>query len=214
MATLGSTPSPWLLLRRQLESLMVYAPVVLIALLALASYWLLRATPEAAAPAPARVVRHDPTDVMRQFAVRTFDEGGALRTEVFGEEARHYPDDGSMEIDSPRIRHTDERGVLVTATARRAWANATQTEFVLRGNAIVVRDAATLATGERLERLEFRGEFLHVWSDQHRVTSDQPVELWRGNSRVTANQLDYRDTERVAVLTGRVRATLMPRSKP
>jgi lipopolysaccharide export system protein LptC len=214
MATLAPAPSPWLLLRRRLESLMVYAPMVLMALLALASYWLLRATPEAAAPAPARVVRHDPTDVMRQFAVRTFDEGGGLRTEVFGEEARHYPDDGSMEIDSPRIRHTDERGVLVTATARRAWANGAQTEFTLRGNAIVVRDAATLTSGERLDRLEFRGESLHVWSDQHRVTSDQPVELWRGSSRVTANQLDYRETERLAVLTGRVRATLMPRSKP
>ena len=43
----------WRHARRRLEALMVYAPVVLMGLLALASYWLLRATPEVAgSPAP------------------------------------------------------------------------------------------------------------------------------------------------------------------
>lgn len=193
---------------------MVYAPVVLMGLLALASYWLLRATPELADPQAPRAARHDPSDVMRQFAVRTFGPGGGLRTEVFGEEARHYPDDGSMEIDRPRIRHTDDRGALVTANAQRAWSNAQHDEFVLRRDAVVVREAATLRSGERLERLEFRGEHLHVYTNERRLVAQEPVELWRGPNRVTALQLDYRDTERVALLTGRVRATLVARNKP
>jgi hypothetical protein len=50
---------------------------------------------------------------------------------------------------------------------------------------------------------------LRILVDGHRVLSDQPVELLRGADRITANQLDYSDRERVAILTGRVRAQLV-----
>jgi hypothetical protein len=43
--------------------------------------------------------------------------------------------------------------------------------------------------------------------------SEQPVVLIRGGNRITANQMDYTEQgrERVAVLTGRVRALLVGR---
>lgn len=191
----------------------VYVPVLLMGLLALASYWLLRATPETPAPVAKAAPTHIPTDVMRRFAVRTYGPGGALKSEVFGQEARLFPDDGSMEIDQSRIRRIDEQGVVTTALAQHAWTNAAHDEFVLQGDAVVVREAAALPTGEKLERLEFQGQHLHVYSVTRRVVSEQPVVLIRGANRITANQMVYTEQrhERVAVLTGRVRAVLVGR---
>lgn len=196
---------------RVLERLSVYVPLVLMALLALATYWLLKSTPEAPVPVAKQAPQHIPTDVMRRFSVRTYGAGGVLSTEVFGEEARLYPDDGSMEIDQSRIRSISPLGVVTTSTAQRVWANASKDEFVLKGNAVVVREAAVLPGGQRLERLEFQGQHLHVFSATRRVVAEQPVVLIRGDSRMTANQMDYAETDdsRVAVLTGRVRATLV-----
>lgn len=198
---------------RKLEQLTVYVPVVLMALLALASYWLLRSTPEVPVPVAKAPPQHVPTDVMRGFSVRTYGPGGVLKSEVFGREARLYPDDGSMEIDDSRIRNISPQGVVTTSVAQRVWVNSAHDEFVLTGNAVVVREAAALPSGEKLERLEFQGPHLHVHSTTRRVRSDQPVLLIRGDSRMTANQMTYTedDHNRVAVLTGRVRATLVGR---
>lgn len=195
------------------ERLSVYVPVLLMGLLALASYWLLRSTPDTPVPAAKAAPVHIPTDVMRRFAVRTYGPGGALKSEVFGQEARLYPDDGSMEIDRSRIRSINPQGVVITALSQHAWTNSAHDEFVLTGDAVVVRDAITLSTGEKLERLEFQGQHLHVYSVTRRVVSEQPVVLIRGSNRITANQMDYTEhgRERVAVLTGRVRALLVGR---
>jgi lipopolysaccharide export system protein LptC len=199
---------------RWVERLSIYLPVLLMALLAMGSYWLLRATPEAPVPAAARAVTHHPDDVMRHFSVRTYGPDGVLRAEVFGEEARHYPDDGSTEIDTARIlNHHTENGVLV-ATAQRVWTDAERSVYELTGNAVVVRDATTLASGRRLERLEFHGEHLRALVQDKRLVSDQPVRLLRGTHVVTADRLDYSDPERVAVLTGRVRAHFPPATRP
>lgn len=200
-------------LLRTVERMTVYVPVLLMGLLALASYWLLRSTPEAPAPVVKAAPQHIPTDIMRRFAVRTYGPGGALKSEVFGQEARLYPDDGSMEIDHSRIRSINLQGVVTTALAQRAWSNAAHDEFVLKGNAVVVREAAVLPGGERLDRLEFQGQHLHVFSAARRLVSEQPVVLIRGGNRITANQMDYTEQgrERVAVLTGRVRAQLAGR---
>jgi lipopolysaccharide export system protein LptC len=200
------TASPLRRLWMGVERLSIYLPVLLMALLAAGSYWLLRATPTLQAAPEARVEKHEPDSIMRRFSVRTYGPGGQLKSEVFGQEARHFADDGSMEIGQARIRSFSPEGVLTTASAHSVWTDATESEYILRGNAVVVRDEATLPSGKKLARLTFQGEFLRVKVDERRVLSDQPVELTRGVDRITANQLDYADREGVAQFTGRVRA--------
>jgi lipopolysaccharide export system protein LptC len=86
-------------------------------------------------------------------------------------------------------------------------SNADQTEFVLRGNAVVVREAA----GANRPRLTFQGEHLQVLTDTRRVLSDKPVLLLRGRDQIQANSLDFQDNTGVALLQGRVVATLQAR---
>ena len=63
--------------QRLWDQVSIYLPVLLMALLAAASYWLLRATPEALEPPPERPVTHEPDYFMQRFSVKVFDASGA-----------------------------------------------------------------------------------------------------------------------------------------
>lgn len=197
------------------DRLSIYLPIMLMGLLALASYWLLRATPPAPEPQPEQPVGSEPDYFMRRFSVKSFDATGQLKAEVVGDEARHHPDDDRVEIDNARIRNLADSGAVMLATAHRVTTNADNTVFVLEGNAVVVREGGKSEAGEPLPRLEFRGEFLRVELEPaERVTSDQPVELLRNGDRITAQTLDYRGDQQLADFRGRVRVQLMPRTSP
>lgn len=197
--------------RRIWDQVSIYLPVLLMALLAAASYWLLRLTPEAVEPAAQGPVTHEPDYFMRRFSVKVFDETGALKTEVYGAEARHHPDTDSTEIDQARIRSVNSNGLLTSATAQRVISNSAQTEFVLQGDAVVVREGGRGANGAAVPRMEFRGEVLQVFTDPQRLVSDRPVTLLRGNDQINADSLDYVGDDGVALLKGRVKARLAPR---
>ena len=190
------------------DRMAIYLPVLLMGLLALGTYWLARSTPSAAAAQEQRKVSHDPDYFMRRFSVKTFDATGRLKSEVFGIEARHYPDTDTLEIDKPRIRSFNQAGELTVATAQRAITNADGSEAQLIGDAVVTREGDTAAGGD--PRMEFRGEFLHVFSNTERVKSHKPVTLIRGTDQFTAETLDYDNLDRVMNLQGRVRGVLVP----
>jgi lipopolysaccharide export system protein LptC len=197
------------------DRLTIYLPVILMGLLALGSYWLLRATPKAPEPAPERPVSGEPDYFMRRFSVRSFDANGNLRAEVLGDEARHHPDDDRVEIDNARLRNLGENRAVTVATAQRVTTNSDNTRFVLEGNAVVVREGGLDAQGEALPRLEFRGEYLLVeLQPTERISSDQAVELIREGDRLSAQRMDYDGQGRVATFSGRVRVQLQPRTAP
>lgn len=199
---------------RLLDRLTIYLPVLLMGVLALASYWLLRATPDYVPPAPPGPPSGEPDYFMQRFSVKSFDAQGVLRAEVAGDEARHHPDDDRIEIDGARLRKLGEDGVVSTARANRVITNADNTRFLLQGDAVVVREGARDADGAPLPRLSFRGEELLVELDPDRVSSERPVELQRGGDRLSADRMDYDGVARVADFKGRVRAQLQPRTAP
>lgn len=192
------------------DRLSIYLPVMLMGLMALGSYWLVRSTPLAEPDATQQPVRKDPDYLMDRFSIKTFDEDGRLKSEVFGEQARHYPHTDVLEIDQVRIRSINSRGHLTTATARRALTNNDATEVQLMGNAQVVREATMDRAGVPLPRVSFSGEFLHAFLEEERIKSHKPVELMRGNDRITAESMDYSNFDQVMELRGRVRGTLQP----
>jgi lipopolysaccharide export system protein LptC len=207
-AALAARPGAWRRVRNAWDRLTIYLPVILMGVLALGTYWLARNTPAFLSGSEAqRPLAHEPDYFMRNFSVKTFDPSGRLKSEVFGTEARHYPDNDTLEIDQPRLRSHDERGSLTVATGQRAISNADGTEVQLFGNAVVTREPAP---GTDAPRMEFRGEFLHVFVDTERVKSHLPVTLIRGSDQFVADQLDYDNLDRVMELRGRVRGTLVP----
>ncbi len=188
----------------------MYLPILLMGVLALGAYWLVQNTPMPAAPVLPSASRSEPDYYMTAFSVRTFTTTGKLKSEVFGEAARHFPDTDMLEIDKVRIRAFDMQDRLTTSTANRALTNGDASEVQLFGNAVVVRDAMTSKTGQATPRMEFRGEYLHAFMDTDRVTSHLPVQIQRGPDQFTADGMDYDNTQRVMNMQGRVRGTLAP----
>ena len=110
-------------LRRGIDTASSYLPVLLMALLALGSWWLVKNTPllePGRAPVPPR---HEPDYTMARFMVQRFAPEGPLRTQIEGDELRHYPDTDTFEIDNPRIRGIAPDGRVTIASAKRWTMN-------------------------------------------------------------------------------------------
>lgn len=198
---------PWHL--RLLEAATAYLPVLLMALLALGTWWLVKNTPLPEAERPQAPPRHEPDYTMQQFMVQRFAQDGRLRVQVEGDELRHYPDTDTLEIANPRIRALAPDGRVTLASAQRALSNGDGSELQLFGSAQVVREAAA---GQ--EAIEFRSEFLHAFLNTERVRSHLPVVVKRGASELRAVGMEYDNLARVIELKGRVRATFAPRARP
>ena len=190
----------------------IYMPLLMMGALALGTYWMVRNTPIFSTPEAVKEVGHEVDYFMQNFTIKTFDESGKLKSEISGTEARHFSDTDILEIDHARIRSINVEGKLTTATANRAYSNADGSEVQLVGNAVVIRQPSRDAQGNATQKLEFHGEFLHAFLNEERVQSHKPVLLIRGADQFTGNVFSYNNLDQVALLTGRVRGVLMPKS--
>ena len=197
-------------LRRGWEDASVYLPVLLMGLLALGTWWLVRNAPQPLLVSAAVAPRHEADYFMTEFSVKNFDASGRLQSEVQGVRAQHYPDTDTLDIDQVNMRSITPEGRLTRASANRAVSNADGSEVQLFGNAVITREPQVLPGGKGLPKLEFRGEFLHVWSQTERVSSNQPVTLTRGSDRFTGDAMDYDNLDQVLELRGRVQGVIMP----
>ncbi len=192
--------APWPL--RLLDLVSAYLPLLMMALLASATWWLVRNAPSVDAPVAAAAPRHEADYVMTRFVVQRFDADGILRTQIEGERLRHFPDDDTLEVDDARIRAIGSDGRVTTATARRALANGDGSEFQLVGDAHVVRPG-----DGKTEPIEFRSEFLQAFRNVERVRSHLPVVVTQGQSVVRASGMEYDNLARVVDLKGHTSAT-------
>lgn len=209
-------PPVFLRLRHAWDRLAVYLPIVLMGVMAMATYWLVRNTPLASEVELEAAPRHVPDYFMRDFSVKVFDAQGKLKSEIVGTEGRHYPDTDTLEIDQIRIRAYNAEGRLTTAQATRGLINADGSEAQLFDKAVVVREAQQTAQGPALPRSELRSEFLHLFANTEKVRTHLPVELLRGQrDHFTAQRMSYDNLDRTLALSGRVRGTLAARqTKP
>ena len=193
--------------QRLLDAVSAYLPLLLMAALALGSWWLVKNTPlfdDERVPAPPR---HEPDYTMARFLVQRFAAGGTMRVQIEGDEMRHYPDTDTLEIDNPRIRAIGEDGRVTIASARQALSNRDGSEVQLSGGARVLREASAKDAA-----IEFRGEFLHYFQNTERLRSHLPVVVTREGTAIRADAMAYDNLTRVLDLKGRVHAVLPPRT--
>ena len=209
-------PSMLLRVRRVWDHMAVYLPIVLMGVMAMATYWLVRNTPLGSETELEAAPRHVPDYFMRDFSVKVFDAQGKLKSEIVGTEGRHYPDTDTLEIDQIRIRAYSAEGRLTTAQSARGLINADGSEAQLFDKAVIVREAIQTAQGITLPRSELRSEFLHLFANTEMVRTHLPVELMRGaRDRFTAERMTYDNLDRTLLLSGRVRGSLAARqTKP
>ena len=198
-----ATGLPWhWRLRAALSS---YLPLLLMAMLALATWWLVKNTPLPTPPREGVALRHEADYTLERFTLQRYAADGRLSVQIVGDLLRHYPDTDTLEIDAVNIRALGADGSVTLATARRALANGDATEVQLLGGAQISRPADA-----RGPSLEFKGEFLHAFLATERVRSHLPVQLRWGENELRAGGFEYDHLSRVAKLEGPMRSRLEP----
>lgn len=193
---------PWHL--RVRDALSAYLPLLLMALLALATWWLVKVTPLPPLPTQTSVVRHDPDYTMEHFVLERFDAGGRLEMRLEGDRMRHFPDTDRIEVDAVRVRGIAPDGRVTLARADRALSNGDGSEIQLFGNARV--DSVDAAG----RPLSMRGEFLHAFLARERVRSHLPVTVETADATLSAGGLDYDHGQRRLQLQPPVRVVVAP----
>jgi lipopolysaccharide export system protein LptC len=194
---------PWHVRLR--EGLSTYLPLMLMGVLALATWWLLKNSPRAPDVAQPRVLSNEPDYTMEQFAVERFDAAGRLKLRIEGARLRHFPASDRIEVEAAQIRAVAPDGRITLAHAQRALGNGDGSELQLLGGAEVSSvDARGLP-------LVMRSEFLHAFLVTERVKSHLPVWVQSGSNELRAAGLDYDHPARRLELQGPLRAVLPPR---
>ena len=194
------------------DALSTYLPLLLMALLASGTWWLVRHTPPIDAPSAAKPVRHVPDYTMRNFSLTRFAPDGRFALRVEGELLRHFPDTDRLEIDSVRIESISPDGRVTRASANRALANSDASEVQLLGDARIV--AQLSANASEADALQIDGEFLHAFVRFERLRSHLPVQVRRAGAVTHAAGLDYDHLNSELRLDGPVRSTLQVRGAP
>lgn len=181
-------------------------PLLLMALLALASWWLVKNSPRPSTDVDDRPVSSEPDYTMNQFALERFAADGRLKLRIEGARMKHYPATDRFEIEGAQIRAIAEDGRVTRAVANRAIGNGDGSEVQLVGGAEVT---SSDASGQPVL---MRSEFLHAFLITERVKSHLPVVVRVGASELQGSGLDYDHGARKLELQGNVRARLLPRS--
>lgn len=199
--------TPWHLRLR--DALSSYLPLLLMALLALATWWLVKNTPLGPGQVEVPPPRRDPDYTMTDFALERFAPDGRMKVRIEGARLRHFPDVDRIEADQVRLRAVALDGSVTLASATRAVTNGDASEVQLIGNARVTSD-----NGRGQAPVEMASEFIHVFLVTERITTPLPVDVRRGATHVNAGGLEYDHGAGRLDLMGPVRAVFPPAARP
>ena len=203
-----STPTPWLW---QLQSLVSnYLPLLLMALLAIGTWWLVKNTPLLDGPTEVPPPRHVPDYRMSRFEIQRIGADGRLRVQIAGDELRHYPDTDTVEIDQARVRAIAPDGSLAIAEAKRAVSNADGSDMQLIGD-VRLRRLAPGSGDNAPAQLEMRGDFLQALSNTEILRSHLPVTIRQGGATLNAQNFEYRHLTGQVSFTGKAQGQIPPR---
>lgn len=191
---------PWSLRLR--DALSSYLPLLLMLLLALATWWLVKNSPKLAASSAEVAVRTEPDYTMTGFAVERFDAQGRLKLRLEGTQMRHFPATDRIEIEGVKVRAIAPDGRVTVAHAERALSNGDGSEVQFLGGAEVTSADASGTT------LVMRSDVLHAFFVTERVTTNAPVWVQHGAMQVRADGLDYDHAARRLDLAGPMRMSL------
>jgi lipopolysaccharide export system protein LptC len=188
---------------RARDLLSSYLPIMMMVLLAMATWWLAKQVPLGAAPVEQKIIQHEADYTMRQARVQRFNDRGVLQWQLEGDVIKHFPDTKTIQVEKVRVRAMAPDGSITEATAKRGEMPDDGSEVKLLGAATVQREA----TASR-EALQFDGEFLHLFVDARRIKSHLPVTFRLGQSVLRVASFEYDDQTQQAQLNG-VRATVV-----
>jgi len=201
-------PQPWTWRAQGLLS--NYLPLLLMALLASGTWWLVKNTPLLGDASEFAPPRHVPDYRMANFEIQRITADGRLNVQIAGAELRHYPDTDTVEIDQVRVRAVAPDGTLAIAEARRAIGNGDGSDLQLTGD-VRLRRLAPGAGESTPALMEVRGEFLQALSSTQVLRSHLPVTIRQGSSTLNTQNFEYHHLTGLLTFSGRTTGVITPR---
>lgn len=197
--------------RRALDVFSAWSPALLLGGLAALTWWL-DAQILDSGPRRDGATRHDPDLVIEGVRIVEMNERGNAIQTLAAQRARHYPDDGTMEFDAPRVVLTQPERPKFTVEAQRARVSADRENAYFEGDVRATREAEGGRPTDQgpAGPITLTTEYLHVIPRQDKAQTNRPVTIEepRGIIRATGIVLD--NTSRTLRFNANVRGTIAP----
>jgi lipopolysaccharide export system protein LptC len=178
--------------------------ILLLALLAGTTYWYSQTSRLGDLASP--VSREGPDIVVDGAALTQFDTQGRATNRLIGERITHYPSDDRVEVVHPRMVSLRADQPQVDAKANHARVENSGARVILTGDVTLIR----AAEHEDEAPMRLTTERLIALPDTEQFSTDAPVLIERGGSRINAVGMDYDNIKRTVKLRSQVRGTLEP----
>lgn len=193
---------PWATRLREL--LATYLPLLLMALLALGSWWLVKNIPLAPKPRDAAPPRSEPDYTMHGFTIERFEPNGRLKLRMSGAVMRHFPDTDRIEVEQLRFEAYAPDGRVTQGSARRGLSNGDGSEILLEGSAQLTQP------DRQGQPVKLSSERLRLFTVTERIVTDKPVLIERAGQRANAMGMDYDNGRGLLQWQGPARSVMAP----
>jgi LPS export ABC transporter protein LptC len=191
-------------LRRWVSESLTHAPLILMAILALASFALFKQTPSAPdhQPAPSASSRDD--YFLKHFLATEFLPTGAARSHISGVSARHNPILKTLTISNIDFVASSQ-SALFHGSAKVGTVSDDGKHITLTGQAVVDKQGGASTSNPSVH---FESEQITVRQDPDTVEASAPVRINSGNTQMAAESLRYEAASKETQLKGRVRMVI------
>lgn len=186
-----------------LDRLTMLIAALLLAAVTVTSYWYSR---EMRRP----VVRTPPTPgaadfIVERVALTQFDDHGQANYKLLAEELSYFNENDDVELAQPLLVSLRPGEPQLKASSKRARVINAGEKVLMEGDVLLVREGRN---GEA--PLTVRTERMHVIPDLERFSTDVPVLIEQGASRLAGDTMEYDNLTRVLGIAGRLRGELAP----
>jgi len=145
---------------------------------------------------------HHPDYTVDNFTITTMNDSGMPDRRLVAAELRHYPDDNTKELESPRLTLFEESGPPWVVRSESAWVSADNNRILLQGEVFIDRERGKTTRETHLETSE-----LLLKREEHYAETNRSVRITSASDWTTSDKgarIWLQDKLRVELL-GRVR---------
>jgi len=186
-----------------LDRLSMLIATVLLAVVTITSYWYSR---EMRRPTVRTTATPGTPDFIVERVVLTqFDDRGQARYKLFAEELSYFNENDDIDLTAPRLVSLLPDQPQLQATSARARVTNAGARVLMQGDVLLKRAAA-----DNRPALTIRTERMTAVPDEERFSSDVPVLIEQGGTRLDGAAMDYDNLTRVLTVSGGLRGEMAP----
>lgn len=176
--------------------------VLLLAVLATATYYLAEMADRTSFEDTGRKQRHEPDYFVEQVELTRLNPQGQPLYRMKATRLNHYPDDDTIDFEKPVLTSLDPAKPLVTMRANRGTSSSGGVETHLYDNVVLTR-----APFNDAPQMRVVSDYMLLLSDQDIARTDRPVVITYGDSVLHGTGMEFNNDSRQLELFSQVRGT-------